>query len=349
MSVEAWKGEVAIRGIGMVTAVGLSAPASAAALRAGISRLEILEDYEVLEADDELGSPTGARVPILTEGREGIERLLAMARPALEEALREASVLPGTPVQVLCGVAVPPHAGRSIDRHGELAPALEQHLEACGWPSGVELVVAGRASALQAIRRALTEVRNGGPVLAAGGVDCWSDAIGLQYLDQQRRLRSGIKGSGVLPGEAAGFVALTPPGGKGAPELARIRAAAGAHEPTPIAEPTRAVPMSEVLFALGLRDPRPLVVSDLNGERHRAHEWMFAEARALRYEGLLREWTPAEGIGDAGAAMGAVCVGVGAIALARGYARAAEVLVWGASDEGAREATLLCAAPGASA
>jgi 3-oxoacyl-[acyl-carrier-protein] synthase-1 len=107
--------------------------------------------------------------------------------------------------------------------------------------------------------------------------------------------------------------------------------------------------MSEVLFALGLRDPRPLVVSDLNGERHRAHEWMFAEARALRYEGLLREWTPAEGIGDAGAAMGGVCVGVGAIALARGYARAAEVLVWGASDEGAREATLLCAAPGASA
>jgi 3-oxoacyl-[acyl-carrier-protein] synthase-1 len=340
---------VAITGIGLVTPVGLSALPAVAALRAGISRLEILDDYEVLDPDDTQGSPSGARVPIVTAAKSDVERLASMACPALQEALRSAAVPPDAEVRVRCGVAVPPHAARIVDRQAELAAPLAETLARGNWRGNIELVPAGRAAAIQALRRAAAEVRPGGPVWVVGGVDCWSDHPGLQYLDENRRLRSGIRGSGVLPGEAAGFVVLAPAGAAGANELARISAAAGAQEPTPIDEPTRAVPLSEVLLALGVRDSRPLVVCDLNGERHRAHEWAFASTRALRWEGDLREWTPAEGIGDAGAAMGAVCLAVAAIAIARGYARAAEVLVCGASDEGAREAALLRAAPGGAA
>src|SRR5262249_12149997 len=81
-----------------------------------------------------------------------------------------------------------------------------------------------------------------------------------------------------------------------------------------------------------------LIISDLNGERQRAYEWMFASVRAPFYHHTTPHWLPSQSIGDAGAVSGAVNCAWAVTALRRGYAQVNEALVWGASDEGAREA-----------
>jgi 3-oxoacyl-[acyl-carrier-protein] synthase-1 len=123
-----------------------------------------------------------------------------------------------------------------------------------------------------------------------------------------------------------------------------LTAAAGALDETPPRQPSKATALTAVLREVGsqLRVPTPLVVSDLNGERARAFEWMTAFVRgAIPHQSDFRHWNPAESVGDSGAASGAIACVWAATALERGYAREGQALVWGSSDEGAREALLL--------
>src|SRR5687767_6889669 len=107
---------LAITGIGAVTPVGLSAPASAAAFRASISRLGALMNEEVHGPEGATPLPVGGRVPLeWFDGgpriqdwpgherfehplpppehfqiEDGIERLLRLAVPAAVESYRSA-------------------------------------------------------------------------------------------------------------------------------------------------------------------------------------------------------------------------------------------------------------------
>ena len=67
----------------------------------------------------------------------------------------------------------------------------------------------------------------------------------------------------------------------------------------------------------------------------------MAEPKAMWPYKTMMHWNPADCIGDTGAASGAIMLAWAAWALRKGYTGVGNALVWGASDEGAREAVML--------
>ena len=83
------------------------------------------------------------------------------------------------------------------------------------------------------------------------------------------------------------------------------------------------------------------VYAGLNGESFWAKEWGVAQIRCaghLRHR--LRVQHPADCFGDAGAALGLIMLGLGALDLSRGRIDG-DCLVWGGADRGERGAALL--------
>ncbi len=343
-----WFGTAAVTGFGLVTPVGLSAPASIAALRSGVSRIEEIPWYEIEDANGEAIPITGGAVPILTENRQGPERIVRLIQAALAETLSSARIPNPSRCRVYLGLAAPGFGGRILDPIEPIRNGIGNRLPAELKSAEVRLVAAGRAAALTALREALGALTRGEADIAlAGGADSLLSPLTLSWLEENGRLRTGRRSTGILPGEAAGFLALemlSSAKRRKAEIRSLIVGAAGAQDSTPFGEPTRAETLSRVFRSLQsvLPPPTPLFVSDSNGERQWATEWMMANSRGLGpYSEPTRRWMPAEYIGDSGAGAGAVSLAWAADALSKGYAREGRALVYGSSDEGAREAAVL--------
>jgi 3-oxoacyl-[acyl-carrier-protein] synthase-1 len=354
--------------MGAVTPVGLSAEASCAALRAGISRLQEVESHLVPGPLFDEVPVVGGRVPLEWfdgppeeeewpgHGRFGAtdppapwalvdpgpQRLIDLGLPAAREAW-------GPPDQRAGRTRIGIYLGLPVDEEAQpIVAAIQAEL-------GLNLARAvaqpgGRASGLEVLSAALQDLA-GGTVDCAlvGGIDSLLRGPTLERLEAAGQLRTGENPQGVIPGEGAAFVVLegeTTAGQGGPPIDARILGAAVATEPTvSTGDPNQAIGLSTVLRSVrdqaGLQTP-PLVVCDLNGDRYRALEWGLAATRAFGdLEGDLDFWHPADCIGDAGAALGILDVIWGATAMRRGYSPNARVIVWGASENGVRGAVVL--------
>ena len=347
-----WTGQIAITGMGLVTPVGLKADVAIAAMRAGISRLGELP-YLDIEVDEEEFAPViGAEVPVVPEGQHGTAKLIRFAAHSVADAISDARLENQTAVEVFLGTAGDRPAERVLSQTQELKDALIEAIPAGLQVRDVKILPVGRAAGLQAIRAAAQMISAGEiQVAIAGGVDSWVQPRSLLWLREQKRLREFPKRTGILPGDAGGFVVLESVSharSRGAAIQALVTAAAGRSQAAREDQPEDGRALGDTLKSAvqGISDPHALVVSDFNGERYRAHEWMLAVPKGMwRYE-TLRHWHPAEYIGDAGAASGVVSTAWAAQALCRGYAKTPHVLVWGASDEGAREALMISQAGG---
>ena len=364
--------DIVVTGVGAVTPVGLSAPASCAALRAGVARLAEIETHYVDGELFDLAPVVGGRVP--TEwfsggpvewewpGHErfdvtpppppeklvaaGPERLVEIALPAAREALENAGL---TPPSGVVGLFI------GLD-DGEDPEPLERALRPVVGPACrvFETHAAGRAAGLVALDdalRALAEDRVDTAIV--GGVDSWIRAPVLRRLDESGILRSASNPQGLIPGEAAAFVVLEPidqANGRGVQVLARCLAAATADEPTVgTDDPNQGVGLTtavrEAGGAAGGFEASPLVVCDLNGDRYRASEWSMAAIRTLgTLHGDMSLWHPADCIGDPGAASGIVSVVWAVAAFGKRYAPAERALIWGASEGPTRGAAVLAPA-----
>lgn len=347
-----WSGQLAITGLGLVTPVGLYAEAAIAALRAGISRLSRIENFEIEVDDGVFEAVIGAGVPQLTRGHLGSSRLAKMMQPAFEEVIQDAGIEPGARLGVYLGTAGANPADRMLDYGASTRQTLLDSV-----PEGfkivhAKLVPAGRASVLQAIRMAAKALEQDLIDIAIiGAVDSWVTPRSLAWLRENGKLNEYPRRTGTMPGEAAGFIALESPqyaAQRSATVYASISASAGRHETIQWGDPNNAIALTQSIQSVAgdVRESDALVISDLSGERYRAMEWVMAQPKAIWYHQNLTHWNPADCIGDTGAASGAVMLAWAAWALRKGYAGAENILVWGASDEGAREAVMLQAAGG---
>ncbi|WP_237081592.1 hypothetical protein [Myxococcus xanthus] len=338
-----------ILGLGMVTPVGLSAPAAAAALRAGIVRVRetsfvdrhsepILAGFLDEEFLPELNLPPATlKVPSARYAR-----MLRLASSSLREAAQGTS----KPALLLAlpedGVGVGPEF---------LAQLAHQ--------SGVELDVRasklfpqGRAGGLLALAEALKRLGSTSlEQVLVGGVDTYCDLPLLDALWDEKRLRVHGLSDGFVPGEGASFMLLGRPG-RGArlgltPMASVLGVGAGVEKGhLYAAEPYLGEGLSgafrELFFSLAGQVPRVrCVYAGLNGESFWSKEWGVSYLRHSRYfeEGFRFEH-PVDCMGDPGAALGPMLVSLMAIGLLRGYRRGPG-LVWCSSDREARGAVLV--------
>ncbi|HYO53651.1 beta-ketoacyl synthase N-terminal-like domain-containing protein [Archangium sp.] len=283
----------------------------------------------------------------------GVARYLALALPALQEAL--------APLQRLAlkGMRVPLFLGLPPSRPGlprSLPETLCAELGRRGgpWihPERIQVFQAGHSAGLLALKEARQWLlRREGPLCLVGGVDSYLEPETLEWLDGRGQLKSNTSRWGFVPGEAAGFCLLASPEevkSCGLEPLAQILSVATA------IEQSRAVPgvvcmgvgltraMREALEALPDSERVEQVICDLNGERYRTDEYGFTVVRLQeRFVDATEAWTPADCWGDVGAASGPLFLGLAVASSQRGYARGARVLAWTSSEQGERSSALL--------
>ncbi|WP_437498726.1 beta-ketoacyl synthase N-terminal-like domain-containing protein [Sorangium sp. So ce1099] len=347
---------VEILGIGMTTAVGLTAPTTAAAVRAGVSlsretsvldrRFKPIVMATVPEADLPALTPALDATPGLTARQL---RMLRLGGAALRESVAGVDRVERIPVLL----AVPePHPGRPP----VVGPGfLEQLAAQAEVPFHLErsrVFPHGRAAGFAALQEAIERLASGSDgYVVVGGIDSHLDLYLLAALESEDRIRAERVFDGFIPGEGAAFLLLSSAGrGErvGRSPSARIDGAASADEP--------GHRYSEEVYrgdGLDLAFRRlfastagtvQTVVAGLNGESFNTKEWGVAYVRHRERfaEGFTIEH-PVDCLGDTGAALGPMLVGLAAVGIKRGYRRA-PCLVWCSSDCAGRGAAMVTGA-----
>jgi len=341
---------------GASTPVGRSAPASAAAVRAGITGFT-QHPYLV----DTVGEPVRAAIaPWLDIALAGADRLEALLFPAIDEALavlRKAAE-PGSkvmPMAIALGLASP-RPGVPGNLQSTMKARLRDKYGAQF--SSAACFAAGHAASLLALDAAISKLRQGTlQACMVAGVDSMIDAQALEWLESCDQLHGAghmNNAWGLIPGEGAGALLLMgAPTAKrlGLPVLATLLGAGLAQEPKCIKTDTVCTGegLTSALKAALVALPREGKVSDIycdmNGEPYRADEFGFAALRTkAHFENAGDFLAPADCWGDMAAAGGALHVMLAAAAINKGYARGPHSLVWASSEGGDRAAVLLSAA-----
>lgn len=357
----------ALRSVGMTTPVGLDAPTSAAAVRAGMGRFREMPVYDkesepivTARVDDADLPPLHHAVAARGTSSEREVRLLRLSQLALSEAV--APFAPRAPWPLFLAVS---------EARVELAdPIPTDLLERISLQASVPLDFAeshvfreGRAGGLHALGAALDALATGRIAVAVvGGVDTYDDLPLLRALIEENRVQVSSPRDRMFPGEGAAFLVLTRPDSTGGlhaaeggplPSFGAVQALGLGFEKGHMYSPEtyRGDGLSEAFLTLfaGLgpagagsgAPPIRAVFTSFNGESFWAKEWGVAYLRnQARFAERLRVEHPADRIGDTGAAAGPLLIGLAAIGLSRGYLRD-PCLVFCSSDRGARGAAIV--------
>lgn len=342
--------DVHIGALSARTPLGLIAETAAAAVRAGLSRLE---EHPVFLGRD--GEPVcGAVDPRLDVNLRGVERLFGIAQAALVELGAKLNLkLDGSASLPLLLALPDPRPGWT----GEDMRVLAQRLATVAFaglpPLDPTACALGHAGALRALGLAAEQIAAGAQdLVVVGGVDSYFDGPTASWLDKRRLLAGSGSRAGLFPGEGASFVLV---GDRvtlrslGLPSLAVVRGWSSASDCDRLGadpEPT-GVALTEAVHGAtaSLASPHERVddvYCDINGERYRSEEWGLALLRcAERFVDGTRYLAATDSWGDMGAASGALSCVLAARAWARNHAAGPLALAWGSSMNGLRSAVLL--------
>jgi 3-oxoacyl-[acyl-carrier-protein] synthase-1 len=292
-----------------------------------------------------------APVTGVTDGLAGIERLFALAVPALTEALKGAGVqepdVPRTALLVAGSQAPDRVAGSRLAT--VFAPRLAQRVAKASFQM-VRYLPAGTAGFLLALHQGIEMLRSEAcACCAVGGVDSWLDLETLAWLDNARRLKSASSPDAFVPGEAASFVVLelqSTAARRGKEPYAECGEVALGEEKNTIwtDKPCTAEALTPCLkTALGWlarKELRPdVLLCDLNGESYRSAEWAYAMNKAFRDGQPVPPLVhPADCLGDVGGAVGGILMALAASAMKKGLPPWSAALLWCSSDNGERAA-----------
>jgi 3-oxoacyl-[acyl-carrier-protein] synthase I len=336
-----------VLGLGMVTAVGLTARASAAAVRAGIGRVQEVS-LPVKDSGPALAAfIDDTHLPDLKEHepRAHPARLLRLAVPALQEACQHVS----KPLPLLLAL---PDISRPMEH--EFLPRLARHARLELDHRNSRPFFHGRAGALLALAEAFSLLASSScELVMLGGIDSFLDPPLLGTLWQEGRILAHESYDGFAPGEGAAFVLLGRPGSSrrlGLTLIARVMGVGVGFEKGHLysSKPYLGDGLDQAfqaLFASVAADLARIscVYAGLNGEGLWAKEWGVAYLRSSRrFEEGLRVHHPIEFFGDPGAALGALLLALASIGIHRGYRRA-PCLLWCSSDQEERGAALVSA------
>lgn len=341
---------IAILASGMVTGVGLSAPASCAAIRCGIDNFT-----ETRFMDNGGEWIIGSQVPLERPWR-GMSKLVHMAVPAIRECLAQTDGARTETIPLLLCVAEEERPGRMPGLNDALFLAIQDELGMRFHPGSGTIPrghVAGALAMIEA-RRLLYEERARYCIIA--GVDSLLVASTLAAYQEQNRLLTSNNSNGFIPGEAGCAVLVGLPGensrGK-EKELLCLGIGAGHEEATLESEkPLRADGLVQAFRAAFAEAGCSIAdvdyrITDANGEQYWFKEAALAVARTLRVRKELFEiWHPVDCIGEIGAAVGPCALGIALTAARKNYAPGANPLCHFGCDHGERLALVFSGANG---
>jgi 3-oxoacyl-[acyl-carrier-protein] synthase-1 len=331
---------LAIKATGLVTSVGLSAPASCAAIRAKLSNATQTAFVDALAE-----KIVGHEVPLATPWR-GRYRLIHLAALALEECVAGLARERLADIPLFLCVAETGRPGRPAGLDDSLLADICDEL-GIGWAPQSQVVEMGRVGVAYALSRCRAVIEAGvAPFALVIGVDSLLREETLDVYDRAQRLLTDANSNGFLPGEGAGAILVGPPGAQ--PELcctglgfATEHAHIESELPLRGDGLTAAVRAALAEASCGLHDI-DYRIADLSGEHYYFKEAALVVGRLLRVvRSEIDLWHPAECIGETGALAGLAILVVAEAAARTGYAPGRRVLAHLSGDDGGRAAAVL--------
>jgi 3-oxoacyl-[acyl-carrier-protein] synthase-1 len=333
---------LAITATGLVTGVGLNAPATCAAIRCAIDNFQ---ETRFMDSGGEW--ILGCQVPMEKPWR-GKTKLIKMAAAAITEVLQSNPeiVTPETPL-LLC-LAEHSRPGRIVDDDAQFFLDLQNEL---GLEFGDQslVIAAGHVSVALAFKHAREIVRQQGVkhVLVAAS-DSMLIAPTLAHYEEKERLLTSANSNGFIPGEAGAALLLEPGGGKPGGFLiceglgfAIETAHVVSEEPMRAEGLTTAIKESlqDADCKMGDLDFR---ITDLSGEQYYFKEASLALSRTLRKRKEEFDiWHPADCVGEVGSAQGLIMISVLKAACEKGYAKGYRMFAHMGNDDGKRSSLVL--------
>ncbi|SDH22265.1 3-oxoacyl-[acyl-carrier-protein] synthase-1 [Pseudomonas flavescens] len=328
---------------GMVSAVGLSAPASCAAIRCAIDNFQ---ETRFIDGGGEW--QIAASVP-LEEPWRGRTKLVKMAARAIAESLAAVPGLDCTDTPLLLGVAELDRPGRCDGLDSSLLRDIEREL-GVQFHAASTLIPRGRVSAGVALLNARRLIHEGGHRhVVIAGVDSFLNAATLSALEQRQRLLTSRHCDGFVPGEGAAAVIVGAPLRQDAEQLICIGLGFGVEKATVEADdmPLRADGLVQATQS-ALKDGNCRMeqmdyrLTDNSGEQYYFKEAALALSRTLR---VVKEdfdiWHPADCIGECGAAIGPAMLAVALATSRKGYGPGSNIVYQLGNDAGERAVALL--------
>lgn len=338
---------VSILGVGAATPIGVTAPTFAAAFRAGITRFSEIDEVAA-------EPPRASYLSQIPWGRSCSDRTLELTKRALVDLTGTPSLDRSGRLAAWIGIAET-EEGAAVER--ELARHLRDAFpKLSGSPQFLRRGRGAFFAALAAAQRAL--LASDCDLALVGAADSLCAPEPLERLARERRLL-GPELEGVIPGEGAAFVLLARPGLAVRPR-ATLLCCATSRESRHLRQeaPNTAEALTAVFHELRVHPATQGRRADLLLTSETGEPFWTAELAAayLRNVALMPEpftrTTAAEGLGDLGAAAGAVMTALGLCWLARPLRHAALrsppslLMVCGSSDEGHVGACLIEATKG---
>lgn len=343
--------QVAICGVGARTPVGPTIPASAAAIWTGITGFG---DHPHMIGIS--GEPMQVAIdPDLPEECDCIDRMVQLgvcaAREALEPVL--ASAHEAGPIGLLLG-APAARPGLTPSSAGSIGERVKTALAELVAIDEVQVFPVGHTAGLLGLLQAGKSIIGGhNKIFLVGGIESYMQPDTLERYDEAGRLLGSKRGPGFIPGEGAAFCLVAPKAiaeELQLPVLGRLVAVAAANDAD------AANPMAvrhgwglSRAFSQAFRHLDSIggtvdyMICDLNGESDRADKFAYTIVRhSDRFHDPMQFKTPAECVGDLGAASGPLFVALAAHAGIKRPQDGDNCLVFASSDQGQHAAALIC-------
>jgi 3-oxoacyl-[acyl-carrier-protein] synthase-1 len=216
-----------------------------------------------------------------------------------------------------------------------------------------EVVFEDQTGIITTLRKAMQLLESGQVTRClVGGVDSLLEPRWLDACNDLRILKTATHPVGFMPGEAAAFLLLEQEGRARREGRAALGIVEGVnyHQGTAhrfSAPPPDGRPLSEVIRASlrQVRHPCSTFYCDLNGDAVRSHDWGMAMMHLQPEHSRTSLVVPAESFGETRAAYGYMASCMALHTFAREPAPTDPILVWAASDSGARGSFILTRQP----
>lgn len=333
---------LAITATGLVTGVGLSAPATCAAIRSAI------DNFQETRFMDKGGEwILGCEVPMEKPWR-GRTKLIKMAAAAISEILQSRPEIKTAETPLLLCLAEHSRPGRIINDDTRFFLDLQEEV-------GVEfsdqslVIAAGHVAVAVAFKHAREMIHQlGVKHILVAACDTMLVAPTLAHYEKGERLLTSENSNGFIPGEA-GAALLVEPDHNSAQGVLKCEGLGFAVETATVdsEEPFRAEGLTAAIkdslqdagCDMGDLDFR---ICDISGEQYYFKEAALALSRTLRKRKEEFDiWHPADCVGEVGSAQGLIMLAILKTACEKDYSKGFRMFAHMGNDDGKRSCLVL--------